>query len=779
MKTLLKAGIKRHKNSLIGTFILILIVAIALSTVISVWTNSQNYIKSEIKQAGFGKLTAWVSNVPDIDILANDIKNLKDIEQVQIQNLIYSNYTINEQESDSEGQLINFIPDENRYKFFADNLYSYREDIPTINSGEVYISPSLISIFGVQIGDEITFPIARQGQNIVFKVKGYYEDPFMGSSMIGMKGFLICEKDYNNILEIINNSGIDALARGGAMLHIFTEEYSQITASELNSIINSNTDLPKYTEFIHSENAISGFMLILQNAFSGLMIAFALILFCTIIVVLGHSLSNTIESDFVNMGILKTIGFTTKILSQIQLIQYLISIISGMILGLVISIPLSNFISQITLTTMGVAIPAKLPFNWCILTFMLMLILLTAFIMIKTKKIRYITPIKIIRGETNNINLKKPIPIYKDGLSIHLSLRQLITSKRKYIGACIIAILLVFFISVVESMNMWLGSDGKGMMDAFNPAEHDIGVQIFGNLTVENSENTILSYTNIDDSYLLAMPSVIVNGIDYTANVISEPNRFHIIQGRACTADNEIVLTEFVAKDLGVTIGDKLIVKADNGSDEYIISGIYQCANDMGNNIGMSREGYLKIGQDNPNIWCYHYFLADTSQKQLIIETLEEAYGGDIHIHENTWTGLFGIISAMQALILFMYIVVIIFILIVTIMTGSKILSSEQKDLGIYKAIGFSTKLLRITFALRFAIVAIIGSAIGIIFSILFTDPLVSSIMKLAGISNFSSNPTITNILFPPIIVILLFTSFAYFISLKIKKVDITILISE
>ena len=78
---------------------------------------------------------------------------------------------------------------------------------------------------------------------------------------------------------------------------------------------------------------------------------------------------------------------------------------------------------------------------------------------------------------------------------------------------------------------------------------------------------------------------------------------------------------------------------------------------------------------------------------------MESAYGGDIHVHENTWPGLFGIISAMQALLVLMYALVIVFILIVTIMTGSKILLAEQKDLGIYKAIGFSAASLQLAFA--------------------------------------------------------------------------------
>ena len=89
------------------------------------------------------------------------------------------------------------------------------------------------------------------------------------------------------------------------------------------------------------------------------------------------------------------------------------------------------------------------------------------------------------------------------------------------------------------------------------------------------------------------------------------------------------------------------------------------------------------------------------------MEVLETAYGGDIHVHENTWPGLFGIISAMQALLLFMYALVIVFILVVTVMTSSKILSTEQKDLGIYKAIGFSSACLQLTFSLRFAVVSL------------------------------------------------------------------------
>lgn len=780
-KILISAGIKKHKGTLIGIFALVLLVSSFLGTVLNIWTNSHSYIRAELTRAGFGELTAWISGIPDTSKLTENMEALSDVEHVETKHLIFSNYTANEKESDSEGQLIPYIQDDNRYRFFTDDLSDYLEESPRIDHGEVYVSPSLISMFDIKVGDRIHFAIARNSGTVTLNVKGYYEDPFMGSSMIGMKGFLIAESDYNAITHTIQEAGIDALARDGAMLHIFKENDSSITTAELNSSLNENTGLSQYTEFVHSFDAISGFMLILQKAFCGLLFAFVLVLLVVVMVVLGHSINGAIEADYVNMGILKTIGVTAKALRRVQLIQQMIFILSAMIIGLAMSEPLSFLVSSATLTTSGVRVPTNIPWGLCLGTFAVILLLIIAFIKVKSTKIGNITPMKAIRGEMVDHVFHSPKSFNINGhrLGLSIAVRQLTTGRKKYISACIVAVLLTFFASTIGNMYTWLGADGIGMMEAFNPADHDIGIQVFGNSTDEDVRDEVLDITDITDTYLLAMPSVAVNGIDYTVNAISQPNRFHILSGRTCIADNEIVVTEIVASELGVSIGDTLTVIGDSGSDAYVVSGIYSCANDMGANIGMSQEGYLKIGKDDPQIWCHHYFLSDEAQKPAIIQALYTQFGGDVHIHENTWPGLFGIISAMQMLVAFMYSIVLIFILIVTVMTGSKILSSEQRDIGIYKAIGFTTGQLRLSFAIRFGIVALIGSAIGVLLGMLLTDTLVSAVMKFAGISNFTSSPNVFTILFPATVVTLLFMGFAYFVARKIKRTDLTILIKE
>ena len=781
IKTLLKSNINSHRGSILGVFILILLVSLSLGTVLTVWNNSSRYVDSEMNRLGYGDITAWVSGLSQTAPLAEEISTLDEVQSVGVQSLIFSEYEIGDQESDSEGQLITYDPAHYPYKFFADDLSGYREAPAEIVSGEVYASASAASMFGVQVGDSITFPIARSGGDMSFTVAGFYEDPFMGSSMIGMKGFLINGQDHEEIIGMIEESGADSLAREGFMLHISQVYGSALTAAQFNALLNENTSLTSYVEFTHSRESISGFMLTLQNVFTSLLLAFVAILLLASMAVLSHSIGSTIEQDYKNMGILKTMGFTSGKLRKIQLLQYSITTLYGMGVGLLLSIPAAGLICTMTVTATGLLIPSALPASICLTALAAILLLLMGFVWFRTGTIRRISPVNAIRGtwKKSQESKRAAFPIQKKGLPFWLALRQLLSGRRRYMGACLAAVLLVFFASLIGRVNAWLGPNGEGLMDAFNPSDLHIAAQPMRETATRQVEQTIESYTSIIDSYDLAMPSVSVNGVDMTANVISEPERFHLLSGQTCREADEVVLTEFVAADLGVSVGDSIIVAGALGSGEYVVSGIYQCANDMGMNIGMNREGYDRIGEESPSIWCTHYFWADLSLKPEIMQALQDTYGGDVYLHENSWPGLAGILSAMQALMIFLYAMVILFVLVFTLLTAGNLLQAEQRDLSIYRAMGFSSGQLRCSFALRFGMIALLGSTLGTILSAFLTDPLVAMLMRMEGISNFSSQPDIFTAVLPGIVVIVLFLLFAYSAAGKIGKTSLALLAEE
>ena len=780
-RMIIRAGVKRNKGSFLGIGILLLLAALSLTAVLMTVLAGNSYIRDEMERAGFGDLTAWASDVPDIEFLMESIREQEGVESAEAQRLIFSEYEANGVESDSQGQMIPWTLSGSRYRFFQNNLSGYREAPEEIGEQEVYVSPSMKSMMDLEPGDMVTLSIARGGRTISLTVAGYYEDPFMGSSMIGMKGFLISEKTYEEIGSVIEETGMDALARDGFMIHIQAED--GITVSEVNRILVENTPLSMYTEFIHSADTMAGFMGILQNAFSAILAAFALVLFGVAMAVMGHSISGLVEQEWKNLGILKTMGYTGGRLTGLLTIQYVAAMGGGVILGMLLAVPAAGLISRMTVTTTGVLIPVHFPVLPCMGVFSILLLVPMSFCILRLRNIKRIAPMAAIRGEADILSVSETKffrnGIRSGGLSFHLALRQVLTGRRRYAGACLVAVFLVFFASLAGRMNGWLGEDGKGMMDAFNPADLDLGVQVLGELGAEEMEQMVLSYTDITDSYLLAMPSVSVNGTNYTANVITEPKRFHISRGQTSMESDQVVLTEALASDLGADVGDFVTIRGNKGSGEFMVSGIYHCANDMGANLGMSREGYLSIGEDDSRLWCYHYFLEDPSQKQAITEALEQTWGGDVHVHENSWPGLFGIISAMHMLILFLYGMSAVFICIVTGMTGTKILDAEQRDMGIYKSIGCSVRMLRLSFAFRFGLVAGMGAVIGTLAAMGLTDLIVSSLMRLAGISNFASGNTPGSVLLPGIVMILLFFGFAWLLSGRIGKEDMNVLTAE
>jgi len=775
--TLLRANWRRRRGGLLGVFVLVTLVCLSMALVLALWSNSGRYVRREMERLGYGDLTVWVSGVPDLDALEREVGSVESVAATGVQRLIYSDYELNGQESDSRGQLIAF--DQHPYRFFNDALSGYVPHPDEIAPGTLYAPASMRSMFGAGIGDTIAFPIARNGGRAEFTIAGWYEDPVMGSSMIGMKGFLICEADRAALERTILDSGIDALAREGAMLHIFRGPDSSSSMAEWGEELNAKTSLPQFTEFSHTADTISGFMLILQNAFSGLVLAFTAVLLAVTLLVLAHSIHSAIAADTADLGILKTMGCTGGTLRRIQIGQYLLPILGGMAAGTLLAAALVPAASRMTVTTTGVLIPGGLPGVLCTLALGIILLILLGFIALRTARVERIAPLQAIREAGRAPRKAAATPFRREGLPFWLALRQLASGWGRYLGACAVAVLLAFFACFVGRLNAWLGPNGEGMMDAFNPADHDLGVQIFGTLTVEETEAFITARTAIIDRYLLAMPNAAVGGTDYTINVIDQPERFHILRGRTCAGAGEIVLTEFLAADLGVDIGDPVTVSPGGNAGEYTVSGIYQCANDMGANLGMSREGYERLGEVRRELWCTHYFLEDPGQKIEIMEELEAAYGGDIHVHENAWPGLYGILGAMRALLAVMYAVIALVVLVVVSMTAGRLLWPERRDLGLYRAMGFPAGRLQVSFALRFALVSLIGAVLGTTVSAVLSDPLTAKLMALCGISDFSARPGLGSVLLPGAVVTALFTVFAWLSARSVRSIDLPNLFAE
>lgn len=780
---LLRSDIKKQKGSMIGVFFLMLIITITLSSILAIWHNSDNYVKSEMERVHFGDVVYWVKGTSDIHGLQREIESMKDINSVEVEQIAYVKCIVNGKEATSNVILSAYDANNYDYHIFKKSLSEYESKPDTLKQGEIYVPISFKSIYDVSIGDTFIIKSVDAGKEKNYTIKGFYEDPTAGSTMLSMKNALISKED----MDILKKETIDEEnnIEPAYCIHTFQSEDSSLTLKNLQEQISKETNIGQYTICSYIKTSVIGFMLMLQNVFIGFLISFVVILLAVSIIVIGHSIRSSIDQQYVDLGILKAIGYTKNALRFVKIVQYMIILCMGLVVGICFSHLLVRAINRVLLPVTGIMTPSTIPVGLCSLCFSGIIIIILIVILLKIKKIGRITPITAIRGVRENF-IRHNIfhfNIHRKSLNFWLALRQLTTGVKQYIGVCIITALLVFFLTLCGRIQSWMGHDGLGIMNAMGMASvdgcvYDIGIAYKDNDIQNEVEELIREITPIKTVYRTLSKTAQIDHTNYLMNVISNPEYFHMVKGRYCSDDDEIVITDMVAKEMKLKIGDTVTVSLGNKKADYIITGINQCAIDMGENFGISVKGYERI-DDGIGEYVNNYLFENSNEKDTICEELKSKFDDRINIDENEWSGMDGIVGASEALGYLMYVVSIVLILIVVFMTGSKILYQEQHNLGIYKSLGFQSKYLRISFALRFVIVSIIGSILGVLFSIILTDPIVGKIFSYFGISNFSSKLSTENMLLSTTIVILIFFLFAYLAAAKIRKTEPSILIVE
>lgn len=783
---LLWAAWRKQKRSICGIFLLVAVLSMCLFSSLTLYVSGRQSVKAEMERLGFGNLTIWVNG--GREGLVEEIENITDVERVTYQPLIFSGYEVNGRYSDNEGQLL--YPDGSVPYHFIDEGGN---ELPVhgsgtsggtgteIVSGTIYISPAMRSAFDVEIGDSIQFELSRKDGIYSLTVAGYFADGFMGSSMIDMKSFLISRDDYAAMQEIVHAAAdVNVLGREGAMLHIFQNRKSPLSVMDFHKAIQEGSEVSLFTEFSYRQESILNYMLLLQDILAGFLIAFSAVLFLVCMVVTGHSLSAVVEQDKKDIAVLKTLGMPGEGTRNVYFLLYGGVILIGMLFGLSFAERIADMLAQGLVTSTGMLVSVKLPFLLCFLLFMAFILIFAVFLILRTRKILTVAPMETIRetaGGKQVQKAKRP-EIRQRFLEWDIALRELRFEKKNYIALFLIAAFLAVFLAVIGRMGTWLGPNGEGLMNAFSAADHDLGVQPFNrDVPMDEIERIIEWYSPIRETYELAMESVTVNGQEYEANVLNDTEWFHILSGRVCDGES-ILITDTVANELQLSIGDTVKVAANGRSEDYQVSGIYQCANGMGSNIGMSMEGYSKIGDITGYIWCYHYILENGNMRDFAMHYLQEHYRG-IDVHTNSWSGLDGIVFLMHILILALYLIASVFILVSVALISGKLLQAETGDMAVYKSMGLSTGRLRRSFSLRFLVVAAAGTAAGILLSALTADGMIGEMFRSFGIGDFHSGFSVMGIFLPLAVIPVLFFLFAWAFSARLKQVSIVTLITE
>ena len=375
-------------------------------------------------------------------------------------------------------------------------------------------------------------------------------------------------------------------------------------------------------------------------------------------------------------------------------------------------------------------------------------------------------------------------------LSIKMSIKQMTTKLAQYSTLIVIGAIFTFMIITVMALTNNFGSI-KNMSRIFGSPMYDLDIAS-NNAKLCSSDKLNGIVHDIDKSYGVKLSasedyiSIKIDGISITGVVKSNLNiiKDSVISGSLPEFDNEVAVTPIVSQILGKGVGDTVEIEKNGVKKKYMITCTMQSISEMGKVINMSQSAYKRIAPDYQPT-AMSVILKDNSHLNSILSALKQKYktlGNGVSFSDDK-TGFYSVFTTVQQAtgLASTIILILTFLLIacITLLLCTITVYREITDTGIFKAIGFKAKELRLQFTLRFMFISVIGGAIGMALSLLFDARLIKTMFSLVGIADLKPIWNFYSVGFPFLFVVCVAGLTAFLCSARIKKISPSNLINE
>ncbi len=795
--TLVKSGIRNKKGISIGFMLLTMLIVVSVIAIIGV---NKNY-KSALKKAfetedrgticGFFKYDVFTDDYQK-EIEASDLVDFLDVSDALVGVNVHHG-DVREGNGFVVTKMIDTVP---IFNDTADELSKLGEAdyASELGRGEIYLPYGAKDRLELEIGDKLSFDFFGESRD--FTVKGFVQEGYMGSSVIGYKTVFISNEEFDELLSICEGNIQDEKDYWavGKLVFVYPSDKADESSNIFLRDLNRETKIGDKSYILITRETSEHYTGIFINVMLAVITGFSILFFAIYIIVTGHNISTEMETDYVNLGVLKSQGFTNKTIRIIYMLQYLFIELVGIILGVCISIPCERILSKVFFSLTCILPDKNLPIIESLLFTVILFVLTLFFVFIFTRKVSRTTPVKAITRGKDDFYFESRLnaPISKKLLGFTLGLRQLTSAPKRYISIFLVSALLLFTIITVELSGGFIQSRDAltAMGETFTEINFAFKVEE-PVCTVQEIEDIIKKHTEIEGRVYRSHMYVSINGENVMNIIKAYPEECSsVYKGREVKYDNEIVVTEQICKMLNIDIGDTVTIGRNDVDREFVIVGIFQTMSDTGKAISMSLDGFSRL-RENPDdkyninqLGMYGVVLKDSSVANDIVKEVEAKYGDDIRIESSKFEDVLGNVTnsfylAATGSEIMIYVLTFIFALVTVSMVGSKAFVQERTDIGIYKAIGFSVRKVRMQFALRFASISLISAVLGAVLARLYSGKLLESLFSMFGIPHIELEYGPGFFIKPIVVFTIFYFILGYLSSRKVKKVSTRELITE
>ncbi len=664
-------------------------------------------------------------------------------------------------------------------------------DASGFSGNEVVIPISLSTSF--KVGDTLQLKVGDNIYNL--KVTGYNEDNFFCSPLnLGIYKMQVSDKLYETILfENPKNASEgrylkSQLTDTAKKKHIDTNALADELGDDLMNWYNDYSAAHPETAMVDINIVSADLMktgaMILPLIFVAMTFLFAIIMLAIAIVIINFSVKNFIMTNMKNTAIMEASGYTIRELVLILLFQLLLVSGIGAVVGIVLGALLIDKIGIIILITLGLRWNQPVSAAVALSVFWGICFLISVLTVYLGREYSKVSVLSALRGGVNTHNFKKNYFSFDKSsfsISVTLALKETFGKFRNQLGVIFIMMILSLSTIVAFGMMDTYGSDegvlemgGFDVYDAFFSGDESMENTVRSMKTVENTRREI--WMSVNYYYKRNKQSLTTRAFTDTSTIIGGS----VLEGRWPKHPNEVLLSTNSATRLGASLGDVVTVKNDMAEESYIVCGIGQTMNNMGMMAFMTTDGLSKVTAlpDSMSV-CVNFKPGVTFAefekefKDAYPEVAVTDYAEAAHQTVGLITG------GMKAFAFFVTLLTILIVAFVESLIVRTNINRQWRNLGVSKALGFTSRQLIGQVMLSNLPAILIGVMTGLLLSPILGSKLMVSTLAIFGFKKINFNIDPLSYLFTAMIICGVALATAAIMGRRIKSLEPVKMITE
>lgn len=723
MKNLVFHNLKKAKGQFISFSIVMLITAVILNTALVLLFQTSEAYDKLFDELDTADLSVTVRLDAASDELTVDIENIEGVSMSDTHEALFASAALQDFQ-DSEFTM-------NTYFYRLDDerelsKHEITEQTETADDMCAYIPLYLSELGGYETGKSIRYVI--DGKEYSFTVGGVISEMQYGNYGTGFIGLYISDEAYDTLKADDNFTQVCEYL-------IKTDDGAQLSDVK-NSVSRLLKDKKISTVSLLDRETSKGSRTMVSSTIVLFLAVFALLVLLVSIFLARFKIKNTIDEEINEMGVLKGIGYTSKMLMLSQVIPYILVCGLGILLGLAASYALIPVVAFILAVQSGFSYTPAFDILAACITVISILTAVFLFTLLAAKKIKRLEPINAIRG----IDPLKPVgknkfPLDTSGGSIgfNLVLKQASASIGRNVLLFAVTFVMMILLTFTGVLLFNVNIHPDNFLTTLSEELPDIRVQSdkehFDELRSKlESENVkTVSYGTVMAEYSDgSIPAIVCEDFTLLENDIA-------YKGDHPKAANEIALgSEF---EVDYEIGDMFTLTVNGREKDYKVCGFIQSVNNNGVIAEITDQGYAEIC-DTP-LYSLNLYLDESADISAFVDKLESDYDeytvsvSNAAKETESMQMMYSSLITVVAIALFVITVLIVLLILYVIMQS--MLTNLKTDFGIYKAMGFTSRQLIVQTVGSITPVVLIAALLSAALGILYLPAMFDGIFSVIG----------------------------------------------